>query len=131
VRCVVLTGLSPRNVEALLEGIGTADWREDTKVATDAAHQVNWKSLMNVIETWTSTWATNECTAAFAKAAVPAARYNTCAKLWRSRRPSIDAAWRKFRTEPPTIWSQSHSSCLAAMSTCVRMFPRSESIPKR
>jgi CoA:oxalate CoA-transferase len=74
---LMLAAVSPRNVEALLDGIGVADWRRDPMFATDAGRQANWKSVMGRIEQWTASRTAAECIATISKVGVPVTRYNS------------------------------------------------------
>ena len=46
---VMVSAVSPRNFEALLDAIGVADWRDDPTLATDRGRQQNWTAATNVV----------------------------------------------------------------------------------
>jgi crotonobetainyl-CoA:carnitine CoA-transferase CaiB-like acyl-CoA transferase len=74
---LMLAAVSPRNFEALLEGLGFADWRKDPILANDAARQANWKAVMERVGAWTSSRSTAECIATIGGAGVPVTRYSS------------------------------------------------------
>ena len=77
---VMISAISPKNFEALLQAIGIAGWRDDPILATDAARQANWMQVMQRIEAWTSQRPSAECERRLLDAGVPATAYRTVAE---------------------------------------------------
>lgn len=74
---VMVSAVSPRNFEALLDAIGIADWRSDPTLNTDRGRQQNWTAAMARVEDWTSRRSAAECERVIAAAGVPITQYRT------------------------------------------------------
>jgi crotonobetainyl-CoA:carnitine CoA-transferase CaiB-like acyl-CoA transferase len=74
---VMLTAVTARNFEAVLEAIGIPAWRDDAMLATDHARQQHWTAVMARIEAWTSQRTCAECDRVIGAAGVPITAYRT------------------------------------------------------
>lgn len=74
---VMVSAVSPRNFEALLDAIEIADWRSDPTLATDRGRQQNWGAAMARVEDWTSQRSAAECERIIGAAGVPITQYRT------------------------------------------------------
>lgn len=74
---VMVSAVSPRNFEALLDAIEIADWRSDPTLATDRGRQQNWGAAMARVEEWTSRRSAAECVRIIGAAGVPITQYQS------------------------------------------------------
>ncbi|GAP38118.1 CaiB/BaiF CoA transferase family protein [Piscinibacter sakaiensis] len=74
---VMLSAVSPRNFEALLDAIGFDGWRDDPMLATDRGRQQHWGEVMTRVEAWTSSRTAAECVRVIGDAGVPITRYGS------------------------------------------------------
>ncbi len=87
---VMIAAVSPKNFEALLDGIGFDGWRDDPILRNDAIRQKNWNAVMSRIEAWTSTRSAQECERIIGGAGVPITCYRTV-------REALDEEQLKYR----------------------------------
>ena len=74
---LMVSAISPKNFEALLEALGFAQWRSDPMLATESARQANWGVVMARIEAWSALRSSGECTGILIDAGVPVTPYLT------------------------------------------------------
>lgn len=74
---LMVSAVSPRNFEALLDAIDISAWRDDPMFATDRGRQANWSKVMARIESWTAARTVEECLRVIGGAGVPIAPYRT------------------------------------------------------
>ena len=72
---LLIAPITQRNFEALCEVTGLAALREDPRFATVPSRGANWKTMMEVVEQWTSPRSRAECLRALDAGGVPCAAY--------------------------------------------------------
>ncbi|MCA0240030.1 MAG: CoA transferase [Proteobacteria bacterium] len=74
---LMISAVSPRNFEALLDAIAVPGWRDDPMFATDRGRQQHWDAVMARVEAWTSPRTRAECERVIGGAGVPITAYRT------------------------------------------------------
>ncbi len=74
---LMVSAISPRNFEALLDTIAIPAWRDDPVYCTEQARQTHWVQIMARVEAWTTQRSCDECLRILGDAGVPITRYQT------------------------------------------------------
>jgi crotonobetainyl-CoA:carnitine CoA-transferase CaiB-like acyl-CoA transferase len=77
---VMITISSEKTFQALAKVIGHPEWISDPRFARYADRRNNWGALMDEVEAWSRTVATEECLAALNKEGVPSSAYRSVAQ---------------------------------------------------
>jgi crotonobetainyl-CoA:carnitine CoA-transferase CaiB-like acyl-CoA transferase len=77
---VMLAIASEKTFQGLIRVIGHPEWIADPRFASYADRRDNWAHLMDGVETWSRTLATEKCLAELNGAGVPSSAYRTVAE---------------------------------------------------
>src|SRR3984957_19004475 len=77
---VMLAIASEKTFQGLIAVIGHPEWIADPRFASYADRRDNWGNLMDGVETWARTLATEKCLAGLNSAGVPSSAYRTVAE---------------------------------------------------
>jgi crotonobetainyl-CoA:carnitine CoA-transferase CaiB-like acyl-CoA transferase len=77
---VMLAIASEKTFQGLIKVIGHPEWIADPRFASYADRRDNWGHLMDGVETWSRTLATEKCLAGLNSAGVPSSAYRTVAE---------------------------------------------------
>src|SRR6202158_4506422 len=80
---VMLAIASEKTFQSLIKVIGHPEWIADPRFASYADRRDNWADLMNGVETWSRTLATERCLAELNGHGVPCSAYRTVAEALR------------------------------------------------
>jgi CoA:oxalate CoA-transferase len=77
---VMVAVASEKTFQSLVTVSGHPEWISDPRFAKYADRRSNWKDLMDGIETWSRTLATEQCLAALNKGGIPSSAYRSVAQ---------------------------------------------------
>jgi crotonobetainyl-CoA:carnitine CoA-transferase CaiB-like acyl-CoA transferase len=94
---VMLAIASEKTFQSLIKVIGHPEWIADPRFAGYADRRDNWADLMNGVETWSRTLATEKCLAELNGHGVPCSAYRTVAEALRDPQIAHRAALSEVR----------------------------------
>lgn len=106
---IMVAPTSPRNFEQLADAVGHPEWRNDPRFATNHDRNVNWATLLSLVETWTGIRTSADAEELLSSHGVPCARYRGMSEVLQDEQlstrkaltPVSDEAGSYLVTNPP------------------------------